>query len=290
MNSKPIDKNLQTVIHGWSGALAGAISTLILYPMENLKTRMQTNEQNSNLIQIIKKVAGSEGIQAFYKGMTPMLAGNFISYGIYFYWYQLFKDYFNVQQGDNLSYLKVSSLAGIITTIGTNPFWVVQTRSVVGNQNNDNFLKIMLQMIQKEGIFSLFKGLSASLILVINPIVQFITYEYLKEKLSGSISSQFLLYFICGAISKAIATIITFPYQVIRTFTHVDKDKKSKSLSQIIKKIFEEQGFQGFFKGLSPKLIQTVLNSAFMLSFYEEIVKVISFYVTRKQNQMERIN
>jgi len=40
-------------------------------------------------------------------------------------------------------------------------------------------------MLKNEGFRSLFKGLSASLILVINPIIQFITYEFLKDKLAG---------------------------------------------------------------------------------------------------------
>jgi len=40
---------------------------------------------------------------------------------------------------------------------------------------------------------------------------------------------------------------------------------------QIIKDILKKDGPHGFFIGLSPKLIQTVLNSAFILTFYESI-------------------
>lgn len=50
---------------------------------------------------------------------------------------------------------------------------------------------------------------------------------------------------------------------------------------QIIKDILKKDGPHGFFIGLSPKLIQTVLNSAFILTFYESIVKIVESYATR---------
>ena len=33
----------------------------------------------------------------------------------------------------------------------------------------------------------------------------------------------------------------------------------------------EREGFQGLFKGLSPKMVQTTLNSAIMLMIYEKV-------------------
>jgi adenine nucleotide transporter 17 len=39
-------------------------------------------------------------------------------------------------------------------------------------------------MIKDEGIFAFWKGMLASMILVANPIIQFVTYEWLKKKLS----------------------------------------------------------------------------------------------------------
>ena len=44
-------------------------------------------------------------------------------------------------------------------------------------------MQICYKMYKKEGILSFFKGIEASLFLVINPIIQFIIYEFLKKKL-----------------------------------------------------------------------------------------------------------
>jgi hypothetical protein len=38
------------------------------------------------LLETIEKIFEKEGITGFYKGITPLLIGNYISYGVYFFW------------------------------------------------------------------------------------------------------------------------------------------------------------------------------------------------------------
>jgi adenine nucleotide transporter 17 len=44
---------------------------------------------------------------------------------------------------------------------------------------------LLQRLIQDEGIWALWKGMLASLILVANPIIQFVVYEWLKKKYSS---------------------------------------------------------------------------------------------------------
>jgi hypothetical protein len=75
--------------------------------------------------------------------------------------------------------------------------------------------------------------------------------------------------FLFGAISKATATMLTFPYQVIRTNIQLEKDKQFKEIFLLI---YKKNGVAGYFSGLTPKLTQTVINSALMLTIYEKIL------------------
>jgi len=53
----------------------------------------------SNVWEVFKDVCKREGIQGLYKGITPLLIGNFISYGVYFFWYtdrRKNKDFFEI--------------------------------------------------------------------------------------------------------------------------------------------------------------------------------------------------
>ena len=80
-----------------------------------------------------------------------------------------------------LSIIQSSGLAGSISCIFTNPFYVLQTRQ---SKENKTVVELCQKMVKNEGILSLWKGLLASLILVSNPIIQFVVYEWLKNKSS----------------------------------------------------------------------------------------------------------
>lgn len=59
-----------------------------------------------------------------------------------------------------------------------------------------------------------------SILLVSNPAIQFATYELLKNKfckLSGSDTLPGSVYLAIGAMAKSLATLITYPLQIIQT-------------------------------------------------------------------------
>ncbi len=78
----------------------------------------------------------------------------------------------------------------------------------------------------------MWKGLSSSLILVSNPIIQFVIYEQLKKVITIDKDSKLydLVIFLMGALSKMISTIFTYPLTVIRTKQHVNTQKIKRSV------------------------------------------------------------
>ena len=109
------------------------------------------------------------------------------------------------------------------------------------------------KLVRKEGPLSLWKGVSSSIVLVLNPIIQFAVYEFLKKKLTIHVKGRNfsinledhpfydLLIFFIGAVSKVISTILTFPYTVIRTKQHISKSRLS--LRQAFHQIYSEASF-----------------------------------------------
>ena len=61
------------------------------------------------------------------------------------------------------------------------------------------------------------RGYGAAMIGVSHGAVQFVCYEELKSILRRNQLESDLSYFVSGALSKLIATTITYPYQVLRT-------------------------------------------------------------------------
>lgn len=165
-----------------AGGLAGAISNSILYPWERIKIQMQvTHEDQTHHVTVkhaIKTIKRTQGMEGFYKGVKPLVIGNALSNAIYFFVYEKVKLLFPKQTTLDLIYS--SAIAGAITTVFVNPFWMLQTRLALSKENK-TFWESLKEIVQKEGLASIWKGLSSSLILVSNPIIQFCVYEWLKK-------------------------------------------------------------------------------------------------------------
>jgi hypothetical protein len=77
-----------------------------------------------------------------------------------------------------------------------------------------------VKIAQQEGVTSLWNGTIPSLILVSNPAIQFMTYEAIKRRLHAICDKQHLsglVYFCVGAVAKAVATVLTYPLQLVQT-------------------------------------------------------------------------
>lgn len=73
-------------------------------------------------------------------------------------------------------------------------------------------------------------------------------------------------FFLLGALSKLCATAITYPYIVVKARMQLNQqgDEKYSSIFDGFKKIIATEGIQGLYKGISSKIVQSVLTAAFL--------------------------
>ncbi|MGK3733824.1 MAG: adenine nucleotide transporter 17 [Bacillariaceae sp.] len=126
------------------------------------------------------------------------------------------------------SSLLSSCLAGIGNVLCTNPLWVTNMAIVSGTTKTQNLLYELIRFWNTHGASHLWKGTNASMMLVSNPIIQFVCYEQLKRKIitskmnrqTGKKSLATLgaaEAFVIAAAAKAIATVLTYPLQLTQT-------------------------------------------------------------------------
>lgn len=112
-------------------------------------------------------------MKGLYTGLSSEIFGNGLSYAIYFVAYAQAKKLLGFNPESFVSISKSSGLAGCISAIATNPFWVLKTKQA---ERGVSIVEAGKNLIGSEGITALWKGLLASLILVSNPIIQFGIY------------------------------------------------------------------------------------------------------------------
>lgn len=76
-----------------------------------------------------------------------------------------------------------------------------------------------------------------------------------------------------GALSKSIATIITYPLQVAQTRQR--RLEGNLSTAKILLGLMKKNGLRGLYQGLETKMLQTVLATALMFMCYEKIAQFV---------------
>nr|CAD7261717.1 unnamed protein product [Timema shepardi] len=133
-----------------------------------------------------------------------------------------------------------------------------------------------LLIAKEEGVSALWKGhVPAQLLSVTFGVTQFVTFEMLTHEawnLAPSFHSDHyrpLVHFVCGAAAGSLATLVSFPTDVVRTrLVAQGEPKVYTGIIHSFKMILKEEGIGAFFKGLSPTLLQIAPHAGAQFAFY----------------------
>jgi len=278
-----------------AGSSASAIGTICLHPLDNIKVRLQAQDNKihagraryNGFVDAIRQIKVAEGWRGFYSGVGANFSGGVIAWGTYFYFYSSFKQFYSNKKQRELNasdHMQCSLGAGFVTATLTNPIWVVKTRMILpppkGTERYPNLFAAFKHIWRDEGFAGLMRGYGAAMIGVSHGAVQFVCYEELKSILRRNQLESDLSYFVSGALSKLIATTITYPYQVLRTRIQdrvgVGEQRIYSSTWQTIQFTFKNEGIRGFYRGLVPGVIRVMPMSAVVLMSYERILKILN--------------
>lgn len=304
--------NNDQLIHAAAGAAGGVVAMTLTYPLIFLSTRaaVEIKKEEKTTYQAVMDIIQSEGLRGLYSGLNSSLLGIAVTNGVYYFFYEKSRAALvasSPRKGNALS-TSESMLAGLIagsaTTITSNPLWVIQTTQAVrtlpstpapsqapepqGPKKKLGFMATIRYILRTDGPAAFWRGIGPALVLVINPILQYTVFEQLKNALLARRTARLraarskgiptltsLDYFLLGALSKLVATTLTYPYIVVKSRMQSGHahSKEYKSAWDGLTKIMQREGVAGLYKGVGSKLVQSVLTAAILFAgqrrFYE---------------------
>ncbi|KAL7220495.1 hypothetical protein ACSBR2_013387 [Camellia fascicularis] len=285
-----------------SGAIGALVSTTVLFPLDTCKNKYQAevpshnHQKYRNISDVYWEAISNHQVLSLYQGLGTKNLQSFIFQFIYFYGYSFFKKLYLKKSGlksiDTKANLVLAAAAGACTVIVTQPLDTASSRMQTSEFGKSKGLWKTLS----EGTWSeAFDALGISLLLTTNPSIQYTVFDQLKQRLqrrqlskklgteSSSESLSAVSAFVLGAVSKCIATCLTYPAircKVMIQAAESEEDRKKearlrsrKTVSGALQMIWRREGPLGFFKGLDAQILKTVLSSALLLMVKEKITK-----------------
>ena len=254
--------------HALAGSTGAAISNIITYPLDLIVTRLQIQRQlrkksstpgayeYKSIQDAAEKIYAQEGgLAGFYTGILQDTSKTVADSFLFFLAYNFLRQSRLSSRHTTLSHLPVIEelgvgfLGGAFSKFFTTPIANVVTRKqtaamlAVRNtreiQSNSPTVRAIIDEIKAEkGFQGLWSGYSASLILTLNPSITFFLFETFKRLLlprSQRSNPSTQATFILAALSKAIASTITYPFSLAKSRAQVsstmvdDNDKEVKN-------------------------------------------------------------
>ncbi|KAI9105020.1 mitochondrial carrier domain-containing protein [Phlyctochytrium arcticum] len=132
------------------------------------------------------------------------------------------------------------------------------------------------RIVREEGFFALWKGnLSAAYLYLGYGAMQFYSYPeydkflrqqpvYAKLKLPKEVTAS-----IAGALAGCTATLLTYPFDLLRTrFAVQGRDGPYSGLAHAVREIVQKEGVRGLYQGVWPTTLQMVPQTAIVFAVY----------------------
>lgn len=261
----------------------------------------QRNDAFYEILQILRE----DGVPGLYSGLESSIAGTASMNFAYFYWsaaartlYQSILRSYGLEDSNNImKELGLGAAGGAMAQLCTNPIAVISTRQQTrkAGEEKRSMWDTMMEILQSEdGWTGLWRGFKVNLILVINPMITYGVYQWLRgilvsiKKNIGSIDafcmlahalkcSQWLILNlgpVLGALSKVLATIATHPLIVAKTMLQSKpppcrEGKPFRGFTEVLAYIVRNEGIMRLYKGLAPQIIKGFLVQGLMMMLKE---------------------
>lgn len=292
-----------------AGATAGVMEHIVMFPIDTIKTRMQTENLRgphyTSVPNAIKRIIAEEGVGRLYRGFPAIVAGAIPSHAMHFSVYEAVKH----SLGGHLPghHPVENGLAGGLATLAhdaiVTPLDVVKQRLQVYNSSYHGVRDAIRSILREEGVRAFYASYPTTVVMNVPfQIVHFGAYESFKVFFTdegeehGPKEEIF-----AGGLAGACAGLVSTPLDVVKTRLQTQNlDALQKKLEAecpkspaiyharhnhhhhhlgargMIKLIYSQEGLAGFMRGASARVLYFMPSAAICWTTYETMKRVLS--------------
>lgn len=286
-----------------SGGLAGITEHVAMFPIDTIKTRMQSyvairDVSNTSMLKTTRTIVSTEGFPALWRGVPAVALSSGPAHALYFATYELVTQFLSSQtffksnntlsgsSGSNKNTVNplVTSIAGGCATIVGDgvmtPLDVVKQRMQLSSKARyTSTFECTRQVYANHGLRAFYAGYKATLLMNIPfTAVYFTGYETVKRALldwrhiDGDAHFSASSHCVAGACAGAAAAAITNPLDVVKTRLQTQGEvgaRRYRGLVDALRSIRVEEGIPGLFRGVRARVLFHMPAAAVCWTTYE---------------------
>ncbi|XP_068119092.1 mitochondrial thiamine pyrophosphate carrier isoform X2 [Hyperolius riggenbachi] len=284
-----------------AGSLSGLVTRAFISPLDVVKIRFQLQIENlsekgsqgkyRSIVQAVKLIFREEGLPGFWKGHIPAQllsacygAVQFVSFEVLT---EIIHNSTSLDARAPAVHFLCGGLAACSATLTVQPLDTLRTRFAAQGEPKvyKTLCHAIVTMFRTEGFFTFYRGLCPTLLAVFPYAgLQFSSYNLFKRawdatSLQHQDKTENLKSLICGGGAGVISKTVTYPLDLFKKRLQVGgfeqaraafgKVRTYQGLLDCVWRIHQEEGFTGFFKGLSPSLLKAAASTGLTFFCYE---------------------
>eukprot|EP00118_Oscarella_pearsei_P021989 m.250686 g.250686 ORF g.250686 m.250686 type:complete len:308 (+) comp40324_c2_seq13:128-1051(+) len=271
-------------VHMLAGAAAGIMEHCVMYPVDLVKTRMQSlrpstaAQYNGGILDAFRVMVKSEGMKTPFRGINIVAAGAGPAHALYFATYEASKKALSTRKTGHhpLAHGTAGALATLVHDGFMNPVEVVKQRMQVYGSPYKTSLQCARHIYRSEGIRAFYRSYTTQLSMNIPfQCTNFIVYEATRFCLNPDGQYNPKAHVLAGGAAGAVASAATNPLDVAKTLLNTQEPSVRPSGSHVqgmttaFKVIYQQNGMSGFFKGIRARIVHQMPATAICWSVYE---------------------
>lgn len=261
----------ETLVNLLAGVTQATAVTIVGYPFDFVKARLQTGNYRNSVHCIVSSVR-AEGFSVLYRGATAPWISHLIKRPVQYPMAEWMKKQFGVdgkavRPSDNYLIGGVTGAAG--PAIGT-PLQVVKLGMQTTKAGEYTTLSYLQHLIQTKGPQSLYRGFTATATKDVLFGASFLGHYYTMrdhfEVNPYGLPANVTIFF-SGASAHCGTWLLLIPIDTIKS--RVQRAGETRSVKAIIASTIREDGILALWRGVVPACVRTIPVSGFAMVGYE---------------------
>jgi len=222
--------SLQTIM--MAGALAGIMEHCVMYPLDSVKTRMQSltpspHAKYKSIPDALYKMVRHEGILRPVRGMSAVVGGAGPAHALYFSCYEKMKLMLmsSTHHGHHhVAHGAAGCMATVLHDSVMTPTDAIKQRMQMYNSPYRNCWDCIRSTYYKEGLQAFYRSFTTQLTMNIPfQSIHFMMYEYMQDVTNSNREYNPGAHVISGALAGATAAAVTNPLDVCKTLLNTQE-------------------------------------------------------------------